>query len=35
MLLLSALGLAHRSRTPEDAAILPGLVARTPATTKA
>jgi hypothetical protein len=34
MLLLSALGLAHRSRTPEDAAILPGLGARTPAPTE-
>lgn len=34
MLLLSALGLAHRRRTPADAEILPGLVTRTPATIK-
>jgi hypothetical protein len=31
MLLLSALGLAHRSRTSADAIVLPGLGARTPA----
>jgi hypothetical protein len=34
MLLLSGLGLAHRRRTPADAEILSGLVARTPATIK-
>jgi hypothetical protein len=34
MLLLSALGLAHRSRTSDDAEILRGLGARTPAPTE-